>query len=185
MASLLCCYFACEVHTSTSLHFTESSDVKPHLTSLSLSRAQALTHQLGVAEQNPKLNPSSFHQCDPADLSLWRWRGALVRFLGGNLVLGSFHARFCAFSNRFAGTTEALAHSLACGDWMSFLDVMSCRLGAASNRSNHSTQNCVLLEPLTNKMVMGGGPPAKGCKWRLFWVDLGSASKEPVTPDFT
>src|SRR5439155_6474485 len=105
MASLLCCYFACEVHTSTSLHFTESSDVKPHLTSLSLSRAQALTHQLGVAEQNPKLNPSSFHQCDTADLSLWRWRGALVRFLGGNLVLGSFHARFCAFSNRFAGTT--------------------------------------------------------------------------------
>ena len=68
----------------------------------------------------------------PLSLS-WRWWGALVRFLGGNLVLGSFHARFCAFSNRFAGTTEALAHSLACGDWMSFLHVMSCRLGAASN----------------------------------------------------
>src|SRR5438094_6019741 len=79
---------------------------------------------------------------------LWRRRrGALVRFLAGNFVLGSLHARFRALSYCLAGPADAFAHSLACGDWMSFLDVMSCCLGAASNVSRRGGHDLASTHP--------------------------------------
>src|SRR2546421_11634757 len=97
---------------------------------------------------------------------LWMLRGALVRFLTGNLVLGSLHARFRALSDCLAGPADPFAHSLARGDWMPFLDIVSGRLSPASNISRRGGGDL----PSTNAQMRERTLVQCGCRFETLML---------------